>query len=97
MTLDAAIQAVPTMLIIWAAVTACFVALLTYRGQLTRYEQERLFLTNINPNGEREQTEIVKRINQIQPYVRVLGAAATLVTVSIVAIWTLDAWKTLHS
>ena len=32
MTLDAAIQAVPTMLIIWAAVTACFVALLTYRG-----------------------------------------------------------------
>lgn len=97
MTLDAAIQAVPTMLIIWAAVTACFVALLTYRGQLTRYEQERLFLTNINPNGEREQTEIVKRINQIQPYVRVLGAAATLVTVTIVAIWTLDAWKTLHT
>jgi hypothetical protein len=97
MSLDAAVQAVPTMLIIWAAITACFVAILTYRGQLTRYEQERLFLTNINPHGERQQSEIVQRINQIQPYVRILGVAATLMTVSIVAIWTMDAWKTIHS
>jgi ABC-type transport system involved in cytochrome c biogenesis permease subunit len=85
------------MLIVWAIVTACFVALLTYRGQLTRYEQDRLFLTNISPHGERQQSEIVKRINQIQPYVRILGVAATIVTVLIVAVWTADAWKTLHS
>jgi hypothetical protein len=96
MSLDSIIQAVPAMLIIWAVVTACFVALLTYRGQLTRYEQERLFLTNINPDGERQQTEIVKRIKQIQPYVRIFGVAATLVTISIVAVWTADAWKTLQ-
>ncbi len=97
MNLESAINAVPVMLTIWAAVTACFVAILTYRGQLTRYEQERLFLTNINPDGERQQTEIVSRIKQIQPYVRVLGVATTIITVSIVAIWTLDAWKTIHS
>ena len=97
MNLISAINAVPTMLIVWASVTACFVAILTYRGQLTRYEQERLFLSNINPDGERRQTEIVHRIKQIQPYVRLLGAVATVITVSIVAIWTLDAWKTIHS
>lgn len=97
MTLESAISAVPVMLIIWAILTACFVALLTYRGQLTRYEQERLFLTNINPSGERQQSEIIKRINQIQPFVRIFGVAATIVTVSIVALWTVDAWKTLHS
>jgi hypothetical protein len=96
MTLASAINAIPTMLTIWAAITACFVAILTYRGQLTRYEQDRLFLTNINPDGERKQTEIVHRIQQIQPYVRILGAAATLVTILIVGIWTLDAWHTLH-
>ena len=96
MTLESAINAVPTMLVIWAAVTACFVAILTYRGQLTRYEQERLFLTNLNPGLERKQSEIVQRINQIQPYVRILGAAATLITIGIVTIWTLDAWKTIH-
>ncbi len=97
MTLESAISAVPVMLIIWAILTACFVALLTYRGQLTRYEQERLFLTNINPSGERQQSEIIKRINQIHPFVRIFGVAATIVTVSIVALWTVDAWKTLHS
>ena len=96
MTLSSAINAIPTMLTIWAAITACFVAILTYRGQLTRYEQDRLFLTDINPNGERQQSEIVQRIAQIQPYVRILGGAATLITVLIVGIWTLDAWNTLH-
>ena len=97
MSLAAAMQAIPTMLIIWAAVTACFVALLTYRGQLTRYEQERLFLSNINTDGERRQTEIVNRIRQIQPYVRILGFATTIITVGIVAVWTMDAWRTLHT
>jgi hypothetical protein len=97
MKLADAINAIPLMLTIWAAVTACFVAILTYRGQLTRYEQERLFLTDINPEGEREQSEIIHRIKQIQPYVRILGAATTIITVGIVAIWTLDAWRTLHS
>jgi ABC-type transport system involved in cytochrome c biogenesis permease subunit len=97
MSLESAMQAIPTMLIIWAAVTACFVALLTYRGQLTRYEQERLFLTNINPSGQRQQIEIVKRINQIQPYVRIFGILSTLVTIGIIAIWTADAWNTLHT
>ena len=97
MSLETAINAIPTMLTIWGAVTACFVAILTYRGQLTRYEQERLFLSNNSADGARRQSEIVHRIKQIQPYVRILGAATTLITVTIVAIWTLDAWKTLHS
>ena len=97
MSLDSAINAIPTMLTIWAALTACFVAILTYRGQLTRYEQERLFLSNANPHVERKQSEIVQRIKQIQPYVRILGVATSIITVSIVAIWTMDAWKTIHS
>ncbi|MDE3105752.1 MAG: hypothetical protein KGK08_11295 [Acidobacteriota bacterium] len=97
MSLDAAVQAVPTMLIIWAVVTACFVAILTYRGQLTRYEQERLFLMEIDLNGEQHQSAIVRRIHQIQPYVRILAVASSLLTISIVTIWTMDAWRTLHS
>ena len=68
MNLDTAISAIPTMLTIWAVVTACFVAILTYRGQLTRYEQERLFLSESHlASTERRQTEIVERLRQIQP------------------------------
>jgi hypothetical protein len=97
MSLDSLVNAIPIMLTIWAVLTACFVAILTYRGQLSRYEQERLFLTNINPNGERQHSEIVKRIKEIQPYVNLLGVATTIVTVAIVTIWTMDAWRTLHT
>ena len=97
MSLESLVNAIPVMLTVWAVLTACFVAILTYRGQLTRYEQERLFLTNINPNGQRKQSEIVQRINQIQPYVRIFGILSTLVTVGIIAIWTADAWNTLHT
>jgi hypothetical protein len=97
MSLDSLVNAIPIMLTIWAVLTACFVAILTYRGQLSRYEQERLFLTNINPNGERQHSEIVKRIREIQPFVNILGVATTIVTVAIVTIWTMDAWRTLHT
>ena len=97
MTLESLVNAIPVMLTVWAVLTACFVAILTYRGQLTRYEQERLFLTNINHDGQRKQSEIVKRIREIQPYVNILGFATTIVTVAIVTIWTMDAWRTLHT
>ena len=97
MNLATAVQAVPTMLVVWAAVTACFVGLLTYRGQLTRYEQERLFLNEATAIGARKHTEIVGRIRQVDPYVKIFGVVATLVTVCIVAIWTLDAWHVLRS
>ncbi len=96
MSLESALAAVPLLLIIWASLTACFVGLLTYRGQLTRYEDEQLFLDSHNPEEERRQSEIVRRVNQVQPFVRVLGGAAGLVTVGIVGIWVADAIRTLR-
>lgn len=88
-------NAEPTMLIIWAAVTACFLAVLAYRGQLTRYEEDQLFLNDSNVNEERTQSEIVRKVNRITPVVRILGGAASLVTICIVGIWVYDAWQRL--
>ena len=95
MTLAAALAAVPTLLVIWAIFTALFVGLLTYRGQLTRYEDEQLFLADINPDGPRKQSEIVRRVNQVQPFVKIFAVAAGLLTVGIVGIWVADAIQTL--
>lgn len=97
MTLASAVSAVPVLLVIWAVVVACFVGLLTYRGQLTRYENEQLYLseTDIAGEEERRNEQIVRRIQQIAPLVRVLAGAAALVTVGIVGIWVADAWRTL--
>ncbi len=96
MTLNTAVSAVPTLLIIWASLVACFVGLLTYRGQLTRYEDDQLFLAENNPDGQQQQYDIVRRVNQVQPYVRIFGAAAGVLTAGIVGIWVADALRVLN-
>ncbi len=96
MTLNSAVSAVPTLLIIWATLVACFVGLLTYRGQLTRYEDDQLFLAENNPDGERQQYDIVRWVNQVQPFVRLFGGAAGVLTAGIVGIWVADALRVLN-
>ncbi|WP_158794678.1 hypothetical protein [Granulicella sp. L60] len=83
----------PILLIIWAAIAACFLALLAYKGQLTRYEEDQLFLSEAPTHEQQVQTEIVRKVNQIQPFVRVLGVAAAAMTAGIVGIFTYDAWQ----
>jgi hypothetical protein len=81
------------MLIVWAVIAACFLALLAYRGQLTRYEEDQLFLNETESNEQREQSEIVRKVNKIQPFVRAFGVAAAAMTAGIVGIFTYDAWQ----
>jgi Tfp pilus assembly protein PilN len=89
-------SAIPVMLIVWAAIAACFLALLAYRGQLTRYEEDQLFLTETESNEQQEQTEIVRKVNKIRPFVNLFGYAAALMTIGIVGIFTYDAWQHLR-
>ena len=86
-------SAIPALLLIWAAVAACFLALLAYKGQLTRYEEDQLFLHEGESNEQREQNEIVRKVKRLEPFVRVLGVAAAFMTVCIVSIYTYDAWQ----
>jgi hypothetical protein len=91
-----AIDAVPTLLIIWAAVAACFLGLLAYKGQLTRYEEDQLFLSDIRQNEQELQTEIVRKVTKIQPFVRLFGVAAAIMTAGVVGVFTYDAWLRLR-
>jgi hypothetical protein len=89
------LSAITTMLIIWAVVTLSFLLLLAYRSQITRYEEDQLFLNGSNSNEQNEQNEIVRKVNRLAPFVRILGGATTLATMSIVGLWMYDAWKRL--
>ena len=89
-------SAIPVMLIIWGVVAACFLALLAYRGQLTRYEEDQLFLNDTETHEQQEQNEIIRKVNKIGPAIRVLGFAAAAMTISIVGIFTYDAWQRLQ-
>lgn len=87
---------IPTMLIVWAVVTVSFLLLLAYRGQITRYEEDQLFLNGNNNNEEQQQHDIIRKVNRIAPLIRILGGATALVTISIAGLWFYDVWQRLQ-
>jgi hypothetical protein len=87
----------PILLIVWAVLAACFFALLVYRGQLTRYEDEQLFLNDdANQIEKQQQTDIVRRVTRIQPLITACGGAVGLMTACVVGLYVWNAWKTLQ-
>jgi hypothetical protein len=86
-------NALPALIVTWAILTGLFLALLAYNGTISRYEENQLFLDDINPNEKQQQTSIVNRINRILPFIRAAGALSAIMTVVIVAIYTVDAWQ----
>ena len=87
----------PLLIVIWAVFTGLFLALLAYNATITRYEESQLFLEDINPNEEQQQTSIVQKINKTMPYIRVLGGLSAIFTVLIIAIYTWDCWQKLQA
>jgi hypothetical protein len=83
----------PTLLIIWAVVTVSFLLLIAYRGQITRYEEDQLFLNGAHSNEENQQNEIVRKVNRLAPFVRLLGGATGVVTAGILGLFIYDAWQ----
>ena len=87
----------PVLLIVWAALAVCFGALLLYRGQLTRYEDDQLFLNDqLHANEQQEQTQIVRKLHKLRPIIRVLGGAAALMTAGVVGTYVWQAWQTIR-
>jgi hypothetical protein len=66
--------------IVWAGVLAILLILLAYRGTLTRYEEDQLFLDDAGNHQKQEQTEIVSKCNKIQPYVRIATGATCVLS-----------------
>ncbi len=83
----------PVLIVIWAILTALFLALLAYNGTVTRYEENQLFLADINANEQQQQNAIVRKVNRTMPYIRALGTLSAIMTVVIIAIYTWDAWQ----
>ena len=89
-------NALPVLIIVWAVMTGLFLALLAYNGTITRYEDNQLFLADINANEQQRQTKIVSQVNKTLPFVRVLGSLSALLTIAIIAIYTWDSWLKLQ-
>jgi hypothetical protein len=89
-------NALPVLIIVWAVLTGLFLALLAYNVTITRYEDNQLFLADINANEQQRQSTIVRRVNKTLPFVRVLGTLSAILTVVIITIYTMDSWQKLQ-
>ena len=66
------------LLIAWAGLTTILILLLIYRSTLTLHEDDQIFLADSDSHLQREQEELSVKVNRITPFVRLLGAASTL-------------------
>ena len=85
------------LLVVWAVLIVCFLALLVYRGQLARYEEEQLFLGDEVSQEQEQQEALVRRLQKIDPIVKIVGGAAGLATAGAVGVYVWDAWQRLQS
>lgn len=62
--------------IAWSVLTVILVILMIYRSTLTMHEDDQLFLTESESHMEREQIELMKKMNKVTPIVKWLGATS---------------------
>ncbi|MFP5231608.1 MAG: hypothetical protein ACLGQX_03145 [Acidobacteriota bacterium] len=58
----------PILWIAWGVVAAVLLVLLGYRGTLTRYEEDQIFLDQTSSIEAQEQTVIQQKLDKIRPY-----------------------------
>jgi len=86
------------VLIAWGILLLIFLALLAYRATVTRYEEDQLFLTEVEEGVEhKEQNIIYSKVHKLAPYIRIVGILTGLLTVAILGYFVWDAITTLQS
>ncbi len=79
------------LIVAWAAFTLVFVVLLIYRGTLTMHEDDQLFLDQAEDHMQKEQLELMGKMEKLTPWVRVSGAGSAVLIVIMGVRWLLSA------
>ena len=63
-------------LVLWGVLTAVLVILLIYRSTLAMHEDDQLFLSESESQMQKDQIELMHKLNKVTPIVKWLGAAS---------------------
>jgi len=74
------------MLTVWGVLTTILVILLIYRSTLTMHEDDQLFLDESESHMEKEQVQLMQKVDRINPFVKWLGAASGLLILVIAGV-----------
>jgi len=83
-------------LIVWGVITAILIVLLIYRSTLTMHEDDQLFLDESESHMEKEQIELMKKVNRITPLVKWLGAVSGVMILAIAGVAVYQALQTVQ-
>ncbi|MEO6922722.1 MAG: hypothetical protein ABI142_02755 [Bryocella sp.] len=74
--------------LIWAIITAGFVAIMVYKGHLSMHETDQLFLDeNANHNAEVEHDDIVRRETRLEPIWKIMAGACAVSTIALASMY----------
>jgi len=83
-------------LIVWGVITAVLIVLMIYRSTLTMHEDDQLFLDESESHMEKEQIELMKKVNRITPLVKWLGAVSGVMILAIAGVAVYQALQTVQ-
>jgi hypothetical protein len=76
-------QGMEWMRIAWGVVTGILLILLFYRSTLTRQEDDQLFIDESSSSRATEQSQLIDKVNKINPLVKLVGATSGLMILAI--------------
>jgi hypothetical protein len=76
-------QGMEWLLIAWGIVTGILLILLFYRSTLTRQEDDQLFIDESSSSRATEQSQLIAKVNKINPLVKLVGATSGLMILAI--------------
>ena len=76
-------QGMEWLLIAWGVVTGILLILLFYRSSLTRQEDDQLFIDESSSSRATEQSQLIAKVNKINPLVKLVGATSGLMILAI--------------
>jgi hypothetical protein len=87
---------VPIMWIVWSAFVCIAAALYIYRLNLTKNEEDQIFLDDAFAHEQAEQAAIVARVAKVEPIVRIARWLVAGMTIIVVGYYIRDILLQLH-
>ena len=78
------------LVIAWGAVGAVLLVLLGYRGTLTRYEEDQIFLSDSVSVESQQQSDIQRKLLKIRPFLVAMVWTIGALTVVILGVFVKD-------
>ena len=73
--------------IVWGVFTVGLILLLIYRSTLTMHEDEQLYLDDANSHMQKEQTELLVKVDRLTKPVWVFGAGSGVLLLVLVGLF----------